>query len=45
MLETGNLPSDDIAAALIYQDPTYFRRLPKKRTGVTSGRYRQKLGG
>jgi transcriptional regulator GlxA family with amidase domain len=43
MLETGDEATDVIAQALGYEDPTYFRRLFRKRTGTTPGRYRQRF--
>ncbi|MDF2368920.1 GlxA family transcriptional regulator, partial [Sneathiella sp.] len=41
-LESDDSPIDDIAHSIGYQDPAFFRRLFKKRTGVTPGRYRQR---
>lgn len=41
-LESDDIPIDDIAYSIGYQDPAFFRRLFKKRTGVTPGRYRQR---
>lgn len=43
MLETGDEATDLIAHSLGYEDPTFFRRLFKKRTGTTPGRYRQRF--
>ena len=43
MLETGDEATDMIAQSLGYEDPTFFRRLFKKRTGTTPGRYRQRF--
>jgi transcriptional regulator GlxA family with amidase domain len=43
MLETGDEATDEIAHALGYEDPSYFRRLFRKRTGTTPGRYRQRF--
>ena len=43
MLESGDVPVDDIAAAVGYEDPAFFRQLFKRRTGVTPGRYRQRM--
>jgi len=43
MLETGDEATDMIAQSLGYEDPTFFRRLFKKRTGTTPGRYRQRV--
>jgi transcriptional regulator GlxA family with amidase domain len=42
-LETSDMATDDIACSVGYEDPTYFRRLFKKRTGITPGRYRQRF--
>jgi transcriptional regulator GlxA family with amidase domain len=42
-LETGDAATDDIALSVGYEDPTYFRRLFKKRTGITPSRYRQRF--
>lgn len=42
MLETGGEPVEAIASAVGYEDPTFFRRLFKRRTGVTPARYRQR---
>jgi transcriptional regulator GlxA family with amidase domain len=44
LLETTDLGTEDIAAAVGYQDPAFFRRLFKRRTGVTPARYRQRFG-
>ncbi len=41
-LETDDTPIEEIARSLGYEDPAFFRRLFKKRTGVTPGRYRQR---
>lgn len=43
MLETTGEPPDAIAHAIGYQDPTFFRRMFKRRTGVTPSRYRQRF--
>lgn len=43
MLEVGEMATDHIAQAIGYEDPTFFRRLFKKRTGVTPGRYRRRF--
>lgn len=42
-LETSDMATDDIAYSVGYEDPTYFRRLFKKRTGITPSRYRQRF--
>lgn len=41
-LETGSEPVDDIGAAVGYEDPTFFRRLFKRATGLTPAEYRRK---
>lgn len=41
LLETGESASDDIAAAVGYENPAFFRRLFKRRTGLTAGQYRR----
>lgn len=43
MLETGREPVERISREVGYADPTYFRRLFRRRTGVTPARYRQKF--
>jgi transcriptional regulator GlxA family with amidase domain len=45
LLETTRDPPDDIAHAVGYGDPAFFRRLFKRRTGVTPARYRQHFAG
>lgn len=42
MLETENLGIEDIAEAVGYTDPTFFRRLFRRRAGVTPAQYRQR---
>lgn len=42
MLESTDQPVDDIGVAAGYEDPTFFRRLFKRSTGVTPSRYRQR---
>jgi transcriptional regulator GlxA family with amidase domain len=42
MLELGALPVDDVGSAVGYEDPTFFRRLFKRTTGVTPAAYRRK---
>lgn len=42
MLETENLAVDDVSASVGYEDPTFFRKLFKRRTGVTPAQYRQR---
>ena len=42
-LESTSEPTDDVAAAVGYDDPAFFRRLFKRRTGVTPARYRTRF--
>lgn len=42
MLETEQTGIEDIAAAVGYEDPTFFRRLFKRRAGITPVQYRQR---
>jgi AraC-like DNA-binding protein len=41
LLETGQMPVDEISAEVSYDDPSFFRRLFKRRTGLTPGQYRR----
>ncbi len=41
LLETGTTPFDDIAAEVGYENPGFFRRLFKRRTGLTPSGYRK----
>lgn len=43
LLETTSMATDEIGAAVGYQDPSSFRRLFKRLTGVTPARYRQRM--
>lgn len=43
LLETSRLPTDAVARAVGYDDPSFFRRLFKRRVGVTPARYRQRV--
>ncbi len=43
ILETTSEPTDSIAHAVGYDDPAFFRRLFKRRTGVTPARYRRRF--
>ena len=43
VLETTDESVDAIAVTVGYDDPTFFRRLFKRRTGVTPSRYRQRF--
>jgi transcriptional regulator GlxA family with amidase domain len=40
LLETSTTPTDDIGMQVGYADPASFRRLVKRKTGVTPARYR-----
>jgi transcriptional regulator GlxA family with amidase domain len=42
LLETTGEPTDVVASEVGYEDPAFFRRLFKRRTGVTPARYRQR---
>lgn len=44
MLETTDQPTDAVALAVGYADPVFFRRLFKRRVGVSPARYRQRFG-
>ncbi|MBS7662161.1 helix-turn-helix domain-containing protein [Pseudomonas lalucatii] len=41
LLETGSLAVDEISAAVSYEDPSFFRRLFKRCTGLTPSQYRR----
>jgi transcriptional regulator GlxA family with amidase domain len=41
LLEASDRPSDDIASAVGYENPAFFRRLFKRCTGLTMGKYRR----
>jgi transcriptional regulator GlxA family with amidase domain len=41
MLETENLSSEEIAAAVGYENQAFFRRLFRRSTGLTPGQYRR----
>jgi transcriptional regulator GlxA family with amidase domain len=43
LLETTGEPTDTIAHMVGYDDPAFFRRLFKRRTGITPARYRQRF--
>ncbi len=43
ILETCDMATDLVAHSIGYEDPTFFRRLFKKRTGVTPARYRRRF--
>lgn len=42
-LETSDWPTEQIGAAVGYEDPAFFRRLFKRLTGITPARYRQRF--
>lgn len=41
MLEEGNLPVEEVSARVGYEEPAFFRRLFRRRTGLSPGRYRR----
>lgn len=41
LLESGDLPTDEVGHAVGYEDASFFRRLFKRLTGLTPGRYRR----
>lgn len=41
LLETGDLPFDDITEHVGYQDASFFRRVFKRKTGLTPAQYRR----
>jgi transcriptional regulator GlxA family with amidase domain len=41
LLEAEDIAADEIGAAVGYEDPAFFRRLFKRRTGLTPGAYRR----
>ena len=41
LLETGKMPVDDISFDVGYEDASFFRRLFKRRTGLTPSQYRR----
>lgn len=43
ILETEELPTEEIGHLVGYEDPAFFRHLFKKRTGVTPDQYRQRF--
>lgn len=40
-LEAGKMPVDEISFEVGYEDPSFFRRLFKRRTGLTPSQYRR----
>ena len=45
ILETTTMPVEEIGMEIGYEDASYFRRLFKRRTGITPARYRQRFAG
>ena len=45
IIETGACGLDDVGYAVGYEDPTFFRRLFKRKTGLTPAAYRRKFAG
>lgn len=45
LLETNDISAEDIAHAVGYEDPTSFRRLFKRKAGLTPAAYRRKFAG
>ncbi len=43
MLESTDLPTEAVAAEVGYEEPAFFRRLFKRRTGVTPASYRRRF--
>ena len=41
LLESGAMPVDDISVEVGYEDASFFRRLFKRRTGLTPSQYRR----
>jgi transcriptional regulator GlxA family with amidase domain len=41
LLESGDMPFDEIAAEVGYENPAFFRKLFKRCTGLTAGHYRR----
>jgi transcriptional regulator GlxA family with amidase domain len=41
LLETGPTPVEEISIAVSYDDPSFFRRLFKRRTGLSPSQYRR----
>ena len=41
LLEAGSLPVDEISVEVSYEDPSFFRRLFKRLTGLTPSQYRR----
>jgi transcriptional regulator GlxA family with amidase domain len=45
ILETGEAGIDEVAEAVGYQDPASFRRVFKRKAGLTPAAYRKKFAG
>jgi transcriptional regulator GlxA family with amidase domain len=43
LLETSGIAIESISSEVGYADPTYFRRLFRRRTGITPARYRRRF--
>jgi transcriptional regulator GlxA family with amidase domain len=43
ILESSSIAVDDVGFSVGYQDPTFFRRLFKRTTGMTPVAYRRKF--
>jgi transcriptional regulator GlxA family with amidase domain len=43
MLETTGIPTDRVGREVGYEEPAFFRRLFKRKTGTTPARYRQRF--
>ena len=41
LLESGHMPVDEISVEVSYEDPSFFRRLFKRCTGLTPSQYRR----
>lgn len=41
LLESGHLPVEEISTSVSYEDASFFRRLFKRRTGLTPSQYRR----
>ena len=45
ILETGATVIDEVGYQVGYEDPTFFRRLFKRQTGLSPAAYRRKMAG
>ena len=45
LIETEAVNIDDVGLEVGYEDPTFFRRLFKRQTGLTPAAYRRKFSG